>query len=426
MNIFLTTFKITLLLLLVSVGITDVSAQEQRLNFLSKKLTRQQVIQQIEAQSSLKVNFSRVSFDDSRQVQLSHTNLMLREALDKLVENSGHVYFVDDKHVVIYKHAPSNQQLAVVVKNHNNITGTVCGKDGQPLEGVSIELTGERRVVATTFANGRFRLDSVSSGSHIIRLTSADGQLIRYREVEVPADRDIDVALFMGGDMVQPAAPAGSDSRQDTRNRVKTNTYFVPKNTDHTIRAFSDEPLTEYGFIPYKDMNAGDYLPKVGVKTNLLVWATTTPNVAIEFALAKKWTFDLAVAYNPFQLQKGGVNHVTIVSPEVRYWFCQRFERHFVGLHALAGTFNIGDVTFLTRTFETNRYDGWGVGGGLTYGYHLPMGKRWAWEFMVGAGYVYLKWDKYRCYDCDEYVGKKGKHYFGPTKAGVSLVFMIK
>lgn len=169
-----------------------------------------------------------------------------------------------------------------------------------------------------------------------------------------------------------------------------------------------------------------EYMPIVGVKTNLLWLAAATPNLSVEFAVAERWTFDVAAAYNPFRLQRGGINRFGFVQPELRYWFCRRFEKHFVGLHGLYGRFNIGQIDFLTTTFEHHRYKGSGIGAGIAYGYHLPLGKRLSCEFTIGAGYVYLRYDKFRCYECDDFLGNRDRDYFGPTKAGVSLIYMIK
>ena len=43
---------------------------------------------------------------------------------------------------------------------------------------------------------------------------------------------------------------------------------------------------------------------KVAVKTNALYWATTTPNVGVEFALGERMTLELAGGYNPWTLNK--------------------------------------------------------------------------------------------------------------------------
>ena len=40
---------------------------------------------------------------------------------------------------------------------------------------------------------------------------------------------------------------------------------------------------------------------KVAVKSNLLYDATTTMNLGLEVALARKWTLDIPVNYNPWK-----------------------------------------------------------------------------------------------------------------------------
>ncbi len=407
------------LLLAASAAVFTVSAQQVALR--SKTQTRAQAIEAVKAQG-YNVIFNSRDLKEDAAVSFGKTELPLEGVLDKLAEGTGLSYAIDGKSIVFYRSAGKQNASVVTVSTDRNIAGTVNDADGKPMEGVTVEAVDVKGKTATTFVNGRFRIEGVSSGNHILKLTSADGQTIRYREVNVATGKDADVTLTLAGAALA-SAPATEEAA--TASPAKTTAWFVPNMKDNTVHALSDEPKTQYSFIPSGKMDEM-YMPKAAVKTNLLILGTATPNVAVELALAKRWTLDLSAAYNPFQLEEGGVNYLTVISPEFRYWFCQRFEKHFVGLHLLGGTFNIGDVTFLTKTFETHRYDGWGAGAGLSYGYHLPMAKRWAWEFTVGAGYVYLEYDKYRCYDCDEYMGRKSRHYFGPTKAGVSLIYMIR
>lgn len=42
----------------------------------------------------------------------------------------------------------------------------------------------------------------------------------------------------------------------------------------------------------------------VAVKTNLLYWATTTPNLGMEIGLGKQTTLDIVGGYNPWTLDK--------------------------------------------------------------------------------------------------------------------------
>ena len=72
------------------------------------------------------------------------------------------------------------------------------------------------------------------------------------------------------------------------------------------------------------------------------------------------------------------------------------------------------------------RYEGWGIGGGISYGYHFLLGNRWSLEANIGIGYVRLHYDKFRCETCGEKTGTENRNYFGPTKAAVSLIFLIK
>lgn len=170
---------------------------------------------------------------------------------------------------------------------------------------------------------------------------------------------------------------------------------------------------------------------KLAVKTNLLYGAgTLTPNLGIELCLGKKTTFELAGGYNPWNLKGTYDDNDKLVhylmQPEFRYWLCERFNGHFFGAHALFSHYNISghDIPMLfDREF---RYEGYAYGGGVSYGYHWMLGRRWGLEFTVGAGYVRLNYDKYPCVKCGDRVTNATKDYFGPTKAGITLVFMIK
>ena len=396
-----------------------------KIKLSTSRLTRGQVIEQIEKQTAFKVGFVKNNFDEQTQISLGRTELTLNELLDKLTEGSGNTYTVDKQYILLYRTSEVPSQ--VIVKANRTLTGIVLDRpDGTPQADVTVELVDLEDVQTQTYGNGRFRLENLPAGTYIARLTSADGATVRWREITLSSGKDTDVTLWMGSEMIQSGNEATPEVSLASSDASKTTAYFVPVSSDATtIHAFSDEPKTEYNFVPSTAMQHG-YLPQAAVKTNLLVWGTATPNVAVEFGLARKWTLDVSAGYNPFALKKGGINKVGFIQPEVRYWFCQRFEKHFVGLHGLYGRFNVGDLDLLTTTFEKHRYKGWGAGAGLSYGYHLPMSKRWAWEFTVGIGYVYLEYDKYRCYDCDQHIAKKNRHYLGPTKAGISLIYMIK
>lgn len=170
-------------------------------------------------------------------------------------------------------------------------------------------------------------------------------------------------------------------------------------------------------------------LPVIAVKSNLLYDLTTTMNLGIEVGLAHRWTLDIPFNYNPWKFDDETRFRHWGVQPEIRYWFCNRFDGWFVGLHGHYAKFNVGglpDWFFISENMQQNRYQGHLYGAGVSVGYSWILKKRWSLEATIGGGYTRLVFDKYPCAECGTSMGKQTKNYFGPTKVGLSLVFMIK
>lgn len=69
---------------------------------------------------------------------------------------------------------------------------------------------------------------------------------------------------------------------------------------------------------------------------------------------------------------------------------------------------------------------GWLAGGGISYGYHILLNRHWNIEVSVGVGYEYIDYKKYKCPDvCAELLEKGHYHYFGPSKASLSIVYIF-
>lgn len=172
---------------------------------------------------------------------------------------------------------------------------------------------------------------------------------------------------------------------------------------------------------------------KVALKTNLLYDATATVNAGIEIGLAPRWTLDISGNFNDWTMSHNRKWKHWLVQPEARYWFCERFSGHFIGIHAHGGEYNFGNlkngIKFLGSDFSKltdNRYQGWYVGGGLSYGYAWILGKHWNLETELGIGYIYTRFDKYPCAECGEKIEEDASHhYFGPTKLALSIVYLF-
>lgn len=83
---------------------------------------------------------------------------------------------------------------------------------------------------------------------------------------------------------------------------------------------------------------------EIALKSNALYWVTATPNAALEFATGKKHSLVIEGGIQPWQYSDTKKLKHWLVQPEFRYWFCESFNGHFLGIHALGGQFNAGGI----------------------------------------------------------------------------------
>lgn len=170
----------------------------------------------------------------------------------------------------------------------------------------------------------------------------------------------------------------------------------------------------------------------VAIKSNILYDALLSPNIGIEIGVAPKVTLDLSGNLNLWRVNGHSWKHWQI-QPEARYWFCQRFSGHFVGLETHVGQFNMGNINFGLnflgtdfRKLRDRRYQGWQGGLGVTYGYAWILSKHWNFEAELGLGYSYTKFDVYPCANCGTKIeSDKSHNYFGVTKAQLGIVYIF-
>lgn len=165
--------------------------------------------------------------------------------------------------------------------------------------------------------------------------------------------------------------------------------------------------------------------PRMSVKTNLLAYSTLIPNTGVEFYLAPHWSAEITAMYSPFDLFRYNLKtRVLVAKPEVRYWFDEAMRQgHFIGLHIPIAGFNIQlDDNF---RYQDPKRALWGVG--LNYGYALLWGdeNQWSLDFTFGLGYMDVRYNVYEGVRNGKYVRSEMKHYFGPTRVGVNLSYII-
>ncbi|MDR0766665.1 MAG: DUF3575 domain-containing protein [Odoribacteraceae bacterium] len=171
-------------------------------------------------------------------------------------------------------------------------------------------------------------------------------------------------------------------------------------------------------------------LPRFEIKTNLLQVAATTPHLGIEIGLGNRTTLEISGSYNPWRLNTMDENNKKrvywIALAEARYWSCERFNGHFFGVHAFHGRYNISNHDIPLLFDKQYRYEGNLTGAGISYGYNLMIDRRWSVELNAGIGLARVNYDRYSCRLCAGDRTSFGKLYFGPTRAGITLAYILK
>ncbi|MFR9649414.1 MAG: DUF3575 domain-containing protein [Rikenellaceae bacterium] len=171
----------------------------------------------------------------------------------------------------------------------------------------------------------------------------------------------------------------------------------------------------------------------VGIKSNLLYGALCfAPNLGVEVGITSQQTIDVSVGYNGWNRCGSSTDNSKLahllIEAEVRHYLCERFNGHFFGLHGIYGVYNISEHNLpwlLGSGSGDYRFEGYGVGAGVAYGYQLPLSRRWNMEFEIGVGYIRMGYDKYKSCKCATELGHYTRNYFGPTRAGVSIVYTL-
>ena len=158
----------------------------------------------------------------------------------------------------------------------------------------------------------------------------------------------------------------------------------------------------------------------IAVKSNVLYDLTSSLNIGGEIKCNDTYSISSIISYNPWTFADNRKMKHLLIQPELRKWFGDVFQGSFVGIQAHYARFNVGGI------LSDYRFQGNLVGGGVSYGYQWIISKRWSMEATIGVGYARLEYDKYARGDGGEKLGHNTRNYFGPTKIGLSFIYVIK
>lgn len=183
------------------------------------------------------------------------------------------------------------------------------------------------------------------------------------------------------------------------------------------------EPEPQPEPAPYVDPCNPFYM---AVKTNMLYDLALVPNIGLEFYLGHNLSIAGNWMYSWWKSDPKAWYWRTYGGDlALRWWFGGKAQEkplqgHHIGLYGQIVTydFETGGMGYLG--------DKWTYGGGLEYGYSLPVAKRLNIDFTLGVGYLGGEYKEYLPID-GHYVWQatKMRHWFGPTKAEISLSWLI-
>lgn len=178
------------------------------------------------------------------------------------------------------------------------------------------------------------------------------------------------------------------------------------------------------------DSGYRDKRPLFALKTNLLSDAALMPDIEVEVPIGRRWSVNGEYMF-PWWLFEGGKYSLQILMGglEGRYWLGSRANResrdvltgHFLGLYAGGGKYDL--------QWKENGYQGeFFIAAGISYGYARKIARNLRLEFNIGIGMLRTDYRHYHARDNYQTLlwQENGKYtWFGPTKAKISLVWLL-
>ena len=170
--------------------------------------------------------------------------------------------------------------------------------------------------------------------------------------------------------------------------------------------------------------------PLLALKTNLLFDAALMPNVEIEVPVGKRWSVNGEYAFPWWQFDRGKYcMQVLMGGLEGRYWLGSRksgedrevLTGHFLGLYAGGGKYDLqwGEKGYQGKFF---------IAAPVSYGWATRIARHLHLEFNIGIGLLRTDYRHYHARDNYQTLlwQENGKYtWFGPTKAKISLVWLL-
>lgn len=214
---------------------------------------------------------------------------------------------------------------------------------------------------------------------------------------------------------VEPETKPGSQQVTVKKDRVAEKQPEANRNVEQQPAPVA-ERLTSEPEQPYR----------FAVCTNVLYDAFLLPTLGVEWRVNRDLGVKLDGSLSWWGGEHGRVQKMWLVNPEVR-WYLLDKKRFYVGASGSYGEYNIYKYMLGGIVSKDTGYQGKLWNAGLTAGYQLYLSRDFSIDFNLGLGYTRSEYDSFGMTDGVRVYKErnKSKHFWGPTQAGISLVWTI-
>lgn len=165
---------------------------------------------------------------------------------------------------------------------------------------------------------------------------------------------------------------------------------------------------------------------RFAVRTNVLYDAFLLPTLGVEWRVNHDLSVKLDGSLSWWGGERGKVQKMWLVNPEVR-WYLLDKKHFYAGVSGSYGEYNIYKYMLGGIVSKDTGYQGKLWNAGVTLGYQLSLSRSFSVDFNLGLGHTRFDYDTFGITDGMR-VSKereKTKNLWGPTQAGISLIWTI-
>jgi len=232
---------------------------------------------------------------------------------------------------------------------------------------------------------------------------------------------------------IQKEASTVPQYHQEYPTRTEQSQQEPPKEIQQPIQAEDPVQETAVAAIP---VSAETDFPELSepakkvscvcLKNNLLYSAALVANLGVEFRLCNKLSLDLPFSFSPYDITETFKIRTLSAQPSLRFWTNETYRGFFISAYGHVGFFNVA-LGGKTRYQSPEVWNNPSYGGGVGAGWRLMFGRssNWGVEFELGGGYCHIPYSAYHNVSNGALKGTSIKNYWGPTKAGINILYSI-